>query len=831
MKLFELLVSEDDDMSGVQYLSLVKDPATQIAWEFFGDESNQHDCELDHHNFSSDELSVLDQYGTPLTMEMLKGAKITPVPETYTMEGFVSVPPITSNPREFDLASADGTENNSITRYIYVVDTSLGSPLIKTSRALCRKMILAGRVFSRGDINNLSQKFSSSSDSFKLVFRRNIYSQVDFFLYKAGKYCRHRWFQVEFPLQENESFEEGLQRIPDKAIQTRRAIQIGGAGRPFVSEWSVIPPMKTLRASAEKDDDSVNESESSGSDPIAFHMGLFFYKTRAAALKAEPSAKIITRVKLCYDALDYGDPMPGDMLPIPYDACVMGFTPVDVYSEYFEGSGEVVDKFQVRQNFAKVPEYIREVAERAVKYAEENGWGDCGTDVGKRRANDLSDPTYDASVDILTRMYSYGSRHKQDWEASKSFEDGCGTLMMASWGFSPTNYEQAMNWLEGEIQRATEMNIAFSKDEYQGDITAVVFVPEQKIYRWDRETNSPYWVFMSKDTIKKMLMKISRLKPKNLINLEHSGMVFSGNDVYTYENWLVGEDPEKDKSYEIFGRTFPTGTWLTTIHFRDKRLFEEFIVSNRTQGISLEGAFEEIPFNFQDALGEITRISEEQEDILEDQEMVEGIIELLLQVRDLENRKEMAKEVIKDFGLSGVYYDYDDFITRLGLTNFGFDFPRGTCWEGYEPYGTKIQDGREVPNCVPVSAKKEGFVYPSPGETEGDFISRCVDYVMNEGETDQQAALGKCYGMWERGSFNKKQKMGIIAWEGGVPIYGDEYEAKAAAITLGCSGAHPMEGGWVPCDSHEDTLNGLSIADEVVRQLKDMVEKMGGKPL
>ena len=102
---------------------------------------------------------------------------------------------------------------------------------------------------------------------------------------------------------------------------------------------------------------------------------------------------------------------------------------------------------------------------------------------------------------------------------------------------------------------------------------------------------------------------------------------------------------------------------------------------------------------------------------------------------------------------------------------------------------------------------------------------------MNEGETDQQAALGKCYGMWESGSFKKKEKMGIIAWEGGVPIYGDEYEAKAAATTLGCSGAHPMEGGWVPCDNHEDTLNGLSIADEVVRQLKDMVEKMGGRPL
>jgi hypothetical protein len=26
----------------------------------------------------------------------------------------------------------------------------------------------------------------------------------------------------------------------------------------------------------------------------------------------------------------------------------------------------------------------------------------------------------------------------------------------------------------------------------------------------------------------------------------------------------------------------------------------------------------------------------------------------------------------------------------------------GACWEGYEPIGTKILDGREVPNCVPI---------------------------------------------------------------------------------------------------------------------------------
>lgn len=38
------------------------------------------------------------------------------------------------------------------------------------------------------------------------------------------------------------------------------------------------------------------------------------------------------------------------------------------------------------------------------------------------------------------------------------------------------------------------------------------------------------------------------------------------------------------------------------------------------------------------------------------------------------------------------------------MDNYGLE---DACWEGYEPIGTKILDGREVPNCVPVEMAKE----------------------------------------------------------------------------------------------------------------------------
>jgi hypothetical protein len=74
------------------------------------------------------------------------------------------------------------------------------------------------------------------------------------------------------------------------------------------------------------------------------------------------------------------------------------------------------------------------------------------------------------------------------------------------------------------------------------------------------------------------------------------------------------------------------------------------------------------------------------------------------------------------------------------------------CWEGYEPYGTKIgEDGREVPNCVPVEAKKvkEGFPIPSPGgEDEQTFIGNCISKIIDEYPAEGQA-YAVCKAKWD----------------------------------------------------------------------------------
>lgn len=74
------------------------------------------------------------------------------------------------------------------------------------------------------------------------------------------------------------------------------------------------------------------------------------------------------------------------------------------------------------------------------------------------------------------------------------------------------------------------------------------------------------------------------------------------------------------------------------------------------------------------------------------------------------------------------------------------------CEKGYAQLGTKMKDGREVPNCVPIeqdmSKIKEGFPVPSPSadEDEQKYISRCMGEIGSEYEQSQ--ALAICYSKW-----------------------------------------------------------------------------------
>jgi len=82
------------------------------------------------------------------------------------------------------------------------------------------------------------------------------------------------------------------------------------------------------------------------------------------------------------------------------------------------------------ESYSDYPEAATNNAKRALAYAEKNGWGSCGTPVGKARANQLANKEQ-ISRDTIARMASF-KRHQQNKDVP--YSEGCGGLMWDAWG-------------------------------------------------------------------------------------------------------------------------------------------------------------------------------------------------------------------------------------------------------------------------------------------------------------------------------------------------------------------------------------------------------------
>jgi DNA-binding Lrp family transcriptional regulator len=98
-------------------------------------------------------------------------------------------------------------------------------------------------------------------------------------------------------------------------------------------------------------------------------------------------------------------------------------------SEYLYHLEDLESKF-AEDSYNDYPEQASENAKVALRYAEEYGWGSCGTPVGKARANQLANKE-SISRDTIARMSSF---ERQRENSDKELGDGCGRLMWLAWG-------------------------------------------------------------------------------------------------------------------------------------------------------------------------------------------------------------------------------------------------------------------------------------------------------------------------------------------------------------------------------------------------------------
>ncbi len=135
---------------------------------------------------------------------------------------------------------------------------------------------------------------------------------------------------------------------------------------------------------------------------------------------------------------------------------------------------------------------------QALRWAEENGWGECGTPVGKARANQLANGE-PITRDTIARMAGF-ERHRQN--SQKELGDGCGRLMWLAWG-GDAGIEWAQRKLE-QIDRQKMQSFSVVNNE-ERIVVGPAMIPDMPIFRSD--STGEYFVFFDKKTIETIALK------------------------------------------------------------------------------------------------------------------------------------------------------------------------------------------------------------------------------------------------------------------------------------------------------------------------------------
>jgi hypothetical protein len=136
--------------------------------------------------------------------------------------------------------------------------------------------------------------------------------------------------------------------------------------------------------------------------------------------------------------------------------------------EFTDLSGKVMDaetkekeygfkKTELAESFTDYPESASNNAKRALKWVMDNGWGDCGTNVGKARAHQLANKE-PISEETIKRMASF-RRHQQNKDVP--YTKGCGGLMWDAWGG-----ESGISWAENKVK---QLNLSADKPEFTAE--------------------------------------------------------------------------------------------------------------------------------------------------------------------------------------------------------------------------------------------------------------------------------------------------------------------------------------------------------------------------
>ena len=128
-------------------------------------------------------------------------------------------------------------------------------------------------------------------------------------------------------------------------------------------------------------------------------------------------------------------------------------------------------------------------------------------------------------------------------------------------------------------------NLTFAKvDEEKRMLVSPALIPNKQIFRHDPNTDSDYYVFFSKATVRKASELYLKHNNHHKATYQHQDRV---SGVLTVESWIKEGDSDKSK---LYGYDLPNGTWFVKMKIENDELWQK-IKAGELKGLSIEGYF------------------------------------------------------------------------------------------------------------------------------------------------------------------------------------------------------------------------------------------------
>ena len=118
-------------------------------------------------------------------------------------------------------------------------------------------------------------------------------------------------------------------------------------------------------------------------------------------------------------------------------------------------------------------------------------------------------------------------------------------------------------------------------------LMGAALVPKKQIYRRNEKTNEEYYIYFSKETIRKASQLFLKKSTQSNATIEHAKKI---DGMTVVESWIV-EDTKKDKS-ALYEFNVPEGTWMIAMKVDNEEIWNK-VKSGDIKGFSIEGYFAE----------------------------------------------------------------------------------------------------------------------------------------------------------------------------------------------------------------------------------------------